>query len=59
MMAVVRNKYGAKWNRRANVSMIPTRTAMNLMVRDVVNTRLQYKPIEYRRHRKMDIDLIM
>lgn len=58
-MAVVKNKYGAKWNRRMNVSLIPSRATMNILVKDIVNTRLQYKPMEYISHRKMDIDIIM
>lgn len=58
-MAVMRNKYGPKWNRRQNKSLIPPRATLNSWVRDMVNTRVEFKPIEYISHRKMDIDIIL
>lgn len=57
--AVMRNKYGAKWNRRVHKSLIPSRATLNIMVKDMVNTRLEYKPVEYVSHRKTTIDIIM
>ncbi len=58
-MSVLRNKYGAKWNRRVHRSILPSRTTMNIWVKAQVNTRLQFKPIEYVSHRKLDYDVIL
>lgn len=57
-MAVMRNRYTAKWNRRVNHGILPSRVTMNVMVKDMVNSRLEFKPSEYIVHRKIDFDLL-
>lgn len=57
-MAIAKNKYTAKWNRRCNRGLLPSRTTMNILVRDMVNSRVEFKPSEYIVHRKIDFDLL-
>lgn len=58
-MAVIRNKYGAKWNRRMHRGLLPSRTTINIWVKAQVNSRLEFKPIDYTGYRKLDCGIIL
>ncbi len=58
-MSVLKHKRTPKWNRRPKPDAHIARTTLNTWVKDAVNTRFEFRPIEYVLHRKIDYDVLV